>query len=176
MSDKTEKIILAGGCFWCTEAVFQRVEGVTKVESGYAGGEVKNPTYKQVCSGMTGHTEVIQVTFDPSVIDLAQLLEIFWLAHDPTTLNRQGNDVGTQYRSAIYYFNDEQKTVVEQSVARAAAKFDNPITTEVKPAGDFWLAEPYHQNYYADNPNDRYCNYVLIPKLKKLADKQVIKG
>ena len=175
MSDKSEKIILAGGCFWCTEAVFQRVEGVTKVESGYAGGPEKNPTYKQVCSGATGHAEVIQVTFDPEVISLQQLLEVFWLAHDPTQLNRQGNDVGPQYRSAIYYFNDEQKAVVEKSAALATHKFEKPITTEIKPAGEFWLAEGYHQNYFSDNPNDRYCNFVLVPKLQKLAGKQVIK-
>lgn len=175
MSDKSEKIILAGGCFWCTEAVYERVEGVTKVESGYAGGHVKNPTYQQVSGGGTGHTEVIQVTFNPDVVPLDYILEVFWAAHDPTSLNRQGPDTGTQYRSAIYYFDDAQKAVVEKSLAEAQKKFDKPIVTEIKMAPEFYVAEDYHQNFYAQNPDNRYCSVILLPKLKKLEKDKLIK-
>jgi peptide-methionine (S)-S-oxide reductase len=172
MSGKTEKIILAGGCFWCTEAVFERAEGVLDVVSGYAGGKTENPTYKEVCYGTTGHAEIIEVTFDPEVTSLEAMLHLFWQSHDPTTLNRQGNDVGTQYRSAIYYFDDRQKGIVEKSIAEEQAAYgDKKITTEVAPAGKVWPAEDYHQDYFAKNPSDRYCRFVLVPKIDKLGDK-----
>ena len=157
------------GCFWCTEAIFQNVDGVQKVESGYMGGHVKNPTYKEVCSGLTGHAEVIQVTYDPSEVNYDELLEIFWKTHDPTTPNRQGADVGTQYRSAIFYHNDEQKGLAEtyKSQLAEAQVFDQPIVTEITPTSVFYKAEDYHQNYYNLNGNAPYCAYVIQPKLEK---------
>ncbi len=157
------------GCFWCTEAIFQNLDGVKKVESGYMGGHVKNPTYKEVCSGLTGHAEVIQVTYDPGEISYEELLEIFWKTHDPTTLNRQGADVGTQYRSAIFYHNDVQKTLAEnyKSQLTGAQAFDQPIVTEITPASVFYKAEDYHQNYYNLNGNAPYCAYVIQPKVEK---------
>ena len=157
------------GCFWCTEAVFQNVEGVEKVESGYTGGKVKNPTYKEVCSGLTGHAEVIQLSYDPSKVSFDVLLEIFWKTHDPTTLNRQGNDEGTQYRSAIFYHNPEQKRLAEEYKKKldASGAFDNPIVTEITPFSVFYKAEDYHQNYYNLNGNAPYCAYVIQPKLEK---------
>ena len=169
MTTKTAIATFGGGCFWCTEAVFQRVEGVEKVVSGYAGGKVKNPTYKEVTSGLTGHAEVIQITYNPSIISYAELLEIFWGTHDPTTLTRQGADVGTQYRSVIFYHSPEQK---EQAVGYkqkldASGAFNKPIVTEISPAAEFYPAEDYHQNYFNLNGNAPYCTYVIQPKLEK---------
>jgi peptide-methionine (S)-S-oxide reductase len=175
----TETATFGSGCFWCTEAIFLNVEGVSKVESGYTGGKVKNPTYKEVCSGLTGHAEVVQLEFDPQVITYDQLLEIFWKTHDPTTLNQQGADIGTQYRSVIYYHNDKQKQKAEYYKARLEEKkaFDKPIVTEISPAAKFYKAEDYHQNYYNLNNNAPYCAYVIQPKLEKFrkAFKDVLK-
>lgn len=165
---KTQLATLGGGCFWCLEAFYETFEGVKAVVSGYTGGQTLNPTYKQVCNGDTGHAEVVQIEFDPAKISYEQLLEIFWEIHDPTTLNRQGNDVGTQYRSAIYYHDEAQKQAVEKSLAAAKKKFDKPITTEVAALGKFYVAEEYHQDYFRRNPNQPYCAYVISPKLQKL--------
>lgn len=164
-----EMATFASGCFWCTEAVFQNVDGVQKVESGYEGGKVKNPTYKEVCSGLTGHAEVIQLTFDPTLVTYDELLEIFWQTHDPTTLNRQGADVGTQYRSAIFYHNDEQKAKAEfyKKKLDDDQVFNAPIVTEIVPASVFYKAEDYHQNYYNLNSTAPYCSFVITPKLEK---------
>ncbi len=168
-ADKTEVATFGEGCFWCTEAVFQRVKGVIKVESGYSGGSVPNPTYEAVCTSKTGHAEVSQITFDPSVVSYSELLHVFFKTHDPTTLNRQGNDVGTQYRSAIFYHNDEQKKLAEQikHELTAAKIWDNPIVTEVSPFKKFYKAEDYHQNYYNNNSSEPYCSFVITPKLEK---------
>lgn len=171
-SNMTNKLAIAtfgGGCFWCTEAVFQRVKGVEKVVSGYAGGKVKNPTYKEVTSGLTGHAEVIQITYNPTLITYPELLEIFWGTHDPTTLNRQGADVGTQYRSVIFYHSTEQKELASgyKQKLDASGAFDRPIVTEISQAGDFYPAEDYHQNYFNLNGNAPYCTYVIQPKLEK---------
>lgn len=157
------------GCFWCTEAVFQRVKGVEKVVSGYMGGRTKNPTYKDVTSGMTGHAEVIQLTYNPSVISYDELLEIFWGTHDPTTLNRQGADVGTQYRSVVFYHAEDQKRLADSYKRKldASKAFDKPIVTEISPATEFYVAEDYHQNYFNLNSNAPYCSYVIQPKLEK---------
>ena len=157
------------GCFWCTEAVFQQVDGVEKVESGYAGGQVKNPTYKEVCSGLTGHAEVIQVTYDPTKVTYDELLEIFWQTHDPTTLNRQGADEGTQYRSVIFYHTPEQKKLAEEYKTKLDAEkiYRQPIVTEISAAPTFYKAEDYHQNYFNLNGNAPYCSYVIQPKLEK---------
>lgn len=167
-----EKAILAGGCFWCTEAVFQNLKGVEKIVSGYTDGKVKNPTYREVCSGLTGHTEAIEITFDPEIITFGELLEIFWTTHDPTTLNRQGNDVGTQYRSGIYYLNENQKEIAEQSIKEVAPKiWNDPIVTELKPASTFYPAEKYHQDYYNRNSYVGYCRIVISPKVAKVKEK-----
>lgn len=157
------------GCFWCTEAIFQQLKGVTKVVSGYAGGKVKKPTYKEVCSGLTGHAEVIQITYEPSVITYDELLEVFWQTHDPTTLNRQGADVGTQYRSAVFYHSDEQKQLAETYKRKLdeSGAFDKPIVTEISPLSEYYPAEDYHQNYYNLNGSAPYCSYVIQPKLEK---------
>lgn len=157
------------GCFWCTEAVFLDVKGVSKVESGYSGGTVKNPTYKEVCTGLTGHAEVIQITFDPKVVSYETLVEIFWNTHDPTTLNKQGADEGTQYRSVIFYHSEEQKKVAEQyKIQLEASKvYQNRIVTEISPLNNYYPAEDYHQNYYALNQNQGYCQYVIRPKVEK---------
>jgi peptide-methionine (S)-S-oxide reductase len=160
-----------GGCFWCIEAVFQRIDGVSSVASGYAGGKTESPTYKEVCSGETGHAEVLQIEFDPKKVSYEKLLEVFWLAHDPTTLNRQGNDVGTQYRSIILYSDEGQKAAAEKSKKAAQAQFDSPIVTEITPLKKFYRAEGYHQNYYNNNPNVPYCAFVIRPKLKKVLEK-----
>jgi peptide-methionine (S)-S-oxide reductase len=160
-------ITLGGGCFWCIETLFQDLRGVAKVESGYMGGQIEHPTYKQICTGLTGHAEVIQVTFDPQVIALADILEIFFSVHDPTTLNRQGNDVGTQYRSAIFYHSEAQKEAAEAAKSAAQSEWTSPIVTEIVPAVRFYVAEDYHQNYYKDNPRQPYCAYVIAPKVKK---------
>lgn len=166
---KLETATFGSGCFWCTEAIFQNVDGVTQVVSGYMGGHVKNPTYKEVCSGLTGHAEVIQVTYDPAIVTYAELLEIFWKTHDPTTLNRQGADVGTQYRSAIFYHTEEQKALAERYKKELtdAQVYDQPIVTEITPASVFYKAEDYHQNYYNLNANVPYCSFVITPKLEK---------
>jgi peptide-methionine (S)-S-oxide reductase len=164
-----EKATFGGGCFWCTEAIYERVEGVHKVVSGYAGGQVKNPTYKQVCDGTTGHAEVIQISYDPKVVSYDELLEIFFKTHDPTTLNRQGADVGTQYRSVIFYHNDEQKKKAEYYKAELnkSGSWDNPIVTEISPLTNYYPAEDYHQNYYENNSNQGYCAFVIGPKVEK---------
>ena len=157
------------GCFWCTEAIFLDVKGILKVESGYSGGTVKNPTYKQVCTGTTGHAEVIQLTYDPAIISYEELLEIFWHTHDPTTLNRQGNDVGPQYRSVIFYHDEGQRNLAEHYKSRLIEEkvYDNPVVTEITPFETFYVAEDYHQNYYALNGNAPYCTFVIQPKLEK---------
>lgn len=157
------------GCFWCTEAVFLNVKGVVKVESGYSGGEVKNPTYRQVCTGQTGHAEVTQITFDPTVVSYADLLEVFWNTHDPTTLNRQGADEGPQYRSVVFYHSEDQRQTAEQykKQLEASKVYKNKIVTEISPFKVFYKAEDYHQNYYALNPNQGYCQYVIRPKVEK---------
>ena len=164
----TEIATLGGGCFWCLEAVFEQLQGVEKVVSGYAGGHVPRPTYEQVCSETTGHAEVVQVTFDPSVISLRDLLEVFYTIHDPTTPNRQGNDEGTQYRSAIFYGNPEQKAVAEE-VTRAFAPtvWDDRIVTEIEPLAEFFPAESYHQGYFRRNPGQGYCRAIIAPKVAK---------
>lgn len=160
----------ANGCFWCTEAVFQRLEGVTKVESGYSGGHSENPTYQEVCSGSTGHAECLQITFDPEIISYEELLEVFWSTHDPTTLNRQGNDVGTQYRSVIFYHNEDQKQLAEASKQKMenAAIFKDPIVTIIEPFTNFYPAEKEHADYYNRHPDQAYCYYIIKPKLDKI--------
>jgi peptide-methionine (S)-S-oxide reductase len=161
--------VLGGGCFWCLEAIYDRLAGVTAVESGYMGGRVENPTYQQVCGGNSGHVEVIRVTFEPQQISFADLLEVFFATHDPTTLNRQGNDVGDQYRSVIFYESEEQKKEAEKAIAELNAKhvWPNPIVTAVEPAQRFYVAEDYHQTYYANNASQPYCQLVVGPKVKK---------
>jgi len=160
---------LAGGCFWCLEAVYDQLKGVEDVVSGYAGGHVKNPTYQHVCAGTTGHAEVIQITYDPALISFGDLLDVFFTIHDPTTLNRQGADVGTQYRSAIFYHSPEQKTIAEQKMAdlNAAHLWNAPIVTEVSPIDTFYAAEDYHQEYFARNPFQGYCMAIVAPKVAK---------
>ena len=164
-----ETATLGGGCFWCLEAVFEGLEGVLSVESGYMGGQTANPTYEDVCSGRTGHAEVVQVVFDPAVVSFADILEVFFVIHDPTTLNRQGNDVGTQYRSAIFYHTAQQKTTADAVIARlnGAKVWDAPVVTELVPAAKFYPAESYHQRYYATNPYQPYCQFVVAPKVQK---------
>jgi peptide-methionine (S)-S-oxide reductase len=164
-----QQATFGSGCFWCTEAVFLAVKGVSKVESGYSGGSVKNPTYKEVCTGLTGHAEVTRITFDASVVSYSDLLEIFWNTHDPTTLNRQGNDEGPQYRSVIFYHDDNQKKVAEAYKAQLESSkvFASRIVTEISPLTNYYPAEDYHQNYYALNPNAGYCQYVIRPKVEK---------
>lgn len=166
---KHEIATLAGGCFWCLEAVFDDLNGVEKVESGYSGGHVLNPTYRMVCAGETGHAEVVQITFDPSLVSFKELLQVFFTIHDPTTLNRQGADVGTQYRSAIYYHTPEQKAVAEEVIAEmeAARVWDDPIVTEVTQFTEYYPAEEYHRDYYLRNPNQPYCQAVIAPKVAK---------
>lgn len=164
-----EVATLAGGCFWCLEAVYDMLKGVESVESGYMGGQVKNPTYKQVCTGATGHTEVVQMTYDPQVIGFKDLLDVFFTIHDPTTLNRQGADVGTQYRSAIFFHSPEQEAVAKQTIAdlNASKVWNNPIVTEVVPQEQFYVAEDYHQEYFENNPMQPYCMAVVAPKVAK---------
>lgn len=168
-----ELATFGGGCFWCVEAVFVELRGVIKVESGYAGGAMPNPSYEAVCTGRTGHAEVVQITFDPNAITFGDLLEIFFATHDPTTLNRQGADVGTQYRSAIFYHSDAQKQTAEAMIDKlnASGAFASPIVTEVVPYKNYYAAEGYHQNYYAENPAQPYCSAVIPPKLAKLRQK-----
>ncbi|MDM0018064.1 peptide-methionine (S)-S-oxide reductase MsrA [Variovorax saccharolyticus] len=168
-SSSTETIVLGGGCFWCTEAVFDRVQGVVDVESGYSNGQTPNPSYEQVCTGRTGHSEVVKLSFDPAQISLREILEIFFVVHDPTTLNRQGNDVGTQYRSGIYYLDPAQKQVAEEVVREIADSktYSAPIVTEIEPLANYYTAEAYHQDYFLNNPNQGYCAFVVGPKVEK---------
>ncbi len=163
----TEVATLGGGCFWCTEAVFQQIRGVVKVESGYTGGASANPTYEQICTGQTGHTEVVRLTFDPAVINYRELLEIFFTIHDPTTLNRQGNDVGTQYRSEIYFHNPLQQKIAQEVMLEMEAVWDDPIVTQLTEAPVFYVAEDYHQNYFKQHPQQGYCSVVVAPKVAK---------
>lgn len=165
-----ETVTFGAGCFWCVEAIFQRIKGVEEVKSGYMGGKIKNPTYKEVCSGLTGHTEVVQLKYNPEVISYKELLEVFFQTHDPTTLNRQGADVGTQYRSVIFYHNEAQKELAEQIKKQLNNNhvFENPVVTEILPATEFYVAEDYHQNYYNQNSSQPYCSYVIKPKVEKL--------
>lgn len=165
----TESIVLGGGCFWCTEAVFDKVRGVVDVESGYSNGQALNPSYEQVCTGRTGHNEVVRVTFDPAQITLREIFEIFFVIHDPTTLNRQGNDAGTQYRSGIYYTDDAQKQVAGDVIREMVESrtYTSPIVTEVVPLANYSTAEAYHQDYFLNNPNQGYCAFVVGPKVEK---------
>ena len=172
MSNNLDTAVFGMGCFWCTEAVFEELKGVQTVESGYSGGTVENPSYKEVCTGETGHAEVTRIIFDPSVITYDQLLQVFWTTHDPTTLNRQGADVGTQYRSVIFYLNDKQKEAAEKSKKDVAPQvWDKPIVTEISPLSKFYMAEDYHQDYYDNNQNQSYCQYVITPKVDKFRKK-----
>jgi peptide-methionine (S)-S-oxide reductase len=166
---QTETATFGGGCFWCTEAIFKSLKGVETVESGYSGGHTKNPTYKEVCTGETGHAEVIQITFDPKIISFDEILEVFFETHDPTSLNRQGADSGTQYRSAIFYHSPEQKEKAEAYKARLNKEnvFNKPIVTEIKAFDKFYKAENYHQNYFANNRSQGYCQFVIVPKIEK---------
>lgn len=167
--NKYETATLGGGCFWCTEAVYKEMKGVVKVVPGYSGGHIKNPAYREVTTGRTGHAEVVQITFDPQVAGFSDILEVFFMTHDPTTLNRQGNDVGTQYRSAVFYHNEEQKQTAEKVIELFEKEnvYDDPIVTEVTPFDAFYLAEDYHHNYFARNKNQPYCQFVVAPKVEK---------
>ena len=162
-----EQLTLGGGCFWCVEAVYSDVIGVVRAESGYMGGDPERANYKDVCSGTTGHAEVVQITYDPDQVDREELLDIFWVIHDPTTLNQQGADRGTQYRSVIYYANDEEKEIVQASVFKAQKSFDAPIVTELSPLDEYFVAEGYHQSYFKNNPSQGYCMAVVAPKVQK---------
>ncbi|HEX5670028.1 MAG TPA: peptide-methionine (S)-S-oxide reductase MsrA [Sulfuricurvum sp.] len=166
-----EKALLGGGCFWCIEAVYNRVRGVNSAISGYAGGLRKNPSYEQVCTGASGHAEVIEITYDADSISYGELLEIFWALHDPTTLNAQGADKGTQYRSVIYYYDEVQKEIALESIKSAQAHWSDPIVTELSPAPEFYPAEAYHQNYYNEHPTQGYCYVVIAPKIEKFTTK-----
>jgi peptide-methionine (S)-S-oxide reductase len=170
MTEQKESAVFGGGCFWCTEAVFDELRGVTSVVSGYAGGTTKNPTYEQVCSGRSGHAEVIRIDFDPTQITYKDLLTVFFATHDPTTLNRQGNDVGTQYRSTVLYGSEQQKREAENFIKELndSNAFGKPVVTTVEPLGDFYAAEDYHQKYYVNNSYQPYCQYMIPPKLQKL--------
>ncbi len=169
MTKNLEKATLGGGCFWCTEAVYLELKGVVDVKPGYSGGEVKNPTYEEVCTGTTGHAEAVQITFDADVVSFKDILEVFFMAHDPTTLNRQGNDVGPQYRSVIFYHNEKQKEVAENAVQLFTEEkvYDRPIVTQVEPFEAFYMAEDYHLNYYNRNKGQGYCQFIITPKLEK---------
>ena len=169
---QTEKIIVAGGCFWCIEPVFKKLNGVLSVVSGYTGGQISNPTYDDICTGETGHAEALKIEFDKSQITLAELLEVFFTLHDPTTLNRQGADIGTQYRSALFYENQAQKIELQEAILKAntAKIWSSPIVTTVEPAAEFYDAEQYHQDFFSKNPSNRYCQMSVLPKLKKLND------
>ncbi|MBN9522058.1 peptide-methionine (S)-S-oxide reductase MsrA [bacterium] len=172
----TETATFGNGCFWCTEAVYQQIQGVKAVTSGYTGGAVPNPTYEQVCGGRTGHAEAVQITYDPAVVTYPELLEVFWRSHDPTTLNRQGNDVGTQYRSAIFYHSERQHELAERYKKKLdeAHVFASTVVTEIVPAAPFYVAEGYHQNYFNDNPRQPYCRAIVGPKVEKI--RQVFRG
>lgn len=166
------KITLGSGCFWCTEAVFQRLNGVSMAESGYSGGQIDNPTYEAVCSGTTGHAEVVQVTFNPSQVSIEEILEVFWKTHDPTTLNRQGNDTGTQYRSSIFYHSEEQRVIAEEYKLKLqdSGAWEDPIVTEIVPFDKFYPAGNYHADYFNKNGNQPYCSFVVAPKVKKFQE------
>lgn len=166
-----QTLTLGGGCFWCVESVFDCVLGVIKAESGYMGGDAERANYNDVCSGTTGHAEVVQITYDEDQVDREELLDIFWVTHDPTTLNQQGADRGTQYRSVIYYANDEEKEIDQESVFKAQKSFDAPIVTELSPLDEYFVAEDYHQSFFKNNPGQGYCNAVIPPKLEKLKNK-----
>ena len=168
MATNLQIATLGGGCFWCLEAVYEDVKGVTNVVSGYSGGTTKNPSYKEVCSGTSGHVEVVQITFDANIITYDKLLDIFWKIHDPTTTNRQGNDIGTQYKSIIYYTNESQKIAATKSLANAQKHFNAQIVTLIEPLGEFYKAEEYHQNYFKNNPTQGYCEFIIAPKVQKL--------
>ncbi len=171
MSSEMQKATFGGGCFWCVEAVVQRLKGVTQVTSGYSGGKVKDPTYREVCGGRTGHAEVVQVTFDPSIISYKDLITVFMTTHDPTTLNRQGADVGTQYRSIILWHDEKQKSIAEETLMELKDVFDDPIVTELAKLGAFYAAEEEHQNYYNQHKEQGYCSFVISPKVNKLKKK-----
>ena len=171
MDNHMETAVFGGGCFWCTEAIFQNLKGVASVLPGYSGGHVSNPTYKQVSSGTTGHAEAAEIKFDPAVIEFKNLLEVFFATHDPTTMNRQGNDVGEQYKSAIFYASEEQKKEAEKFIASAQKDYSSPIVTQVRPLEKFYVAENYHQNYFKNNPGNPYCQIVINPKLEKFKKK-----
>lgn len=173
-TNTTELATFGGGCFWCMEAVYERLPGVRAVTSGYAGGHTENPTYKQVCTGETGHAEVTQIEFDPSKISYTKLLEVFWQAHDPTTLNRQGADQGTQYRSVVFYHNEKQKRLAEKAKIAAQSDFSKPIVTEIVPLKKFYKAEDYHQDYFDEQGEAPYCQAIIAPKLEKLEHQKVI--
>ena len=166
-----QKVVIGGGCFWCTEAIFRDIRGVKKVESGYAGGHVRNPTYKEVCSELTGHAEVIQITYDPDQVTFKDLITIHLITHDPTTLNRQGADKGTQYRSIIFYNSGEEKSMAESVISEIQQLYENPVVTELKPADVFYKAEEYHQDYFERNPDQGYCSIVIAPKVRKFKEK-----
>ncbi|MDD5161018.1 MAG: peptide-methionine (S)-S-oxide reductase MsrA [Sulfuricurvum sp.] len=166
-----EKALVGGGCFWCIEAVYNRVDGVCSAISGYAGGTRKSPSYEQVCSGATGHAEVVEITYDPAIISYEEILDIFWSIHNPTTLNAQGADRGTQYRSVIYYYNEEQKAKALLSIQKIQKEWDDPIVTELSSAPEFYPAESYHQNYYTEHPTQGYCSVVIAPKIDKFMNK-----
>lgn len=170
MNNNLDTAVFGGGCFWCVEAVFQRINGVVKVESGYSGGSVENPTYKEVCTGNTGHAEVVRITYNPDIISYTELLEVFFGTHDPTTLNRQGADVGTQYRSVIFYLNDNQKNIAIKFKEKLNEEniFGKPVVTEISPLEKFYIAENYHQNYYNNNKYQPYCSFIITPKIDKL--------
>ncbi|HPF51127.1 MAG TPA: peptide-methionine (S)-S-oxide reductase MsrA [Draconibacterium sp.] len=169
MAKNLEQATLGGGCFWCTEAVYLELKGVVDVKPGYSGGQVKNPSYEQVCTGTTGHAEVVEITFDSDIVSFSDILEVFFMTHDPTTLNRQGNDVGPQYRSVIFYHNENQKEVAEKVIKlfNEEKVYDSPIVTKVEPFTAFYEAEDYHQNYYNRNKTQGYCQYIIAPKLEK---------
>ena len=167
----TETATLGGGCFWCLEAVYDEMQGVLSVESGYMGGHVPNPDYQTVCTGRSGHVEVVQVTFDPSVASYRDILEVFFAIHDPTSMDRQGNDSGPQYRSVIFYHDDAQRSIAEQTIAEEEAAWTRPIVTELRPAATFYAAENYHQEYFRNNPQQPYCAFVVSPKVKKFREK-----
>jgi len=171
--ENLQTVVLGGGCFWCLEAVYDRLEGVTSVESGYMGGHVENPSYRQVCNGDTGHVEVVRVTFDPARLSFSELLDVFFTVHDPTTLNRQGNDVGAQYRSVIFYASEDQYREAKNKMDELAALrlWPDPIVTSLEPVGKFFVAEDYHQEYFANNGSQPYCQFVVAPKVKKFREK-----
>ena len=170
MADK-QSLVLGGGCFWCLDAAYRQLKGVGDVISGYAGGVIENPSYDQVCSGQTGHAEVVQVSFDPTTITLEDILDVFWMIHDPTTLNRQGNDVGNQYRSIVLYGNEDQKLAIEKSRDKAKSIWGNKIVTEILPLEKFYPAENYHQDFFENHPEKAYCQIIINPKLKKIREK-----
>lgn len=171
--NKIEQIVLAGGCFWCTEAIFQRIHGVISVVSGYTGGIIKNPAYREICTGRTGHAEAIQISFDPTIVSINTLLDVFFTTHDPTTLNRQGNDIGTQYRSAVFYKGEDQKKIIEDFIQCLTNEnvFENTIVTQVEPLKEFFVAESEHQNYFNENGDQPYCRFIIDPKIRKIKDK-----